>query len=151
MPDNPIPGIKGDIYIDKEAALRAMHGDRVAARITKLDRDGRAHGEIVEVVRHAHLSVVGEFRIRRRGNYVVPHDDRIRQWILIPEDAAIPPAYATVNRVGAKPVPVENIEDLKGFIVNAEIIDFGEEGDRPVAGSPRSWGSPTISASTSRF
>ena len=28
--------------------------------------------------------------MRRRGNYVVPHDERIRQWIEIPEGMAIP-------------------------------------------------------------
>jgi len=132
LPDEPVPGVKGDIYIGKEAALRAMHGDRVGIRIVRLERDGRAHGEIVEVLRRAHLSVVGEFRIRRRGNYLIPHDDRIRQWIHIPDDMALPPAGASVNRVGARPVEVKSIEDLEGLVVNAEIIDFGDDGDRPV-------------------
>ena len=62
-----------------------MHGDRVVVRITRIERDGRADGEIVEVLRRAHPTVVGEFRVRQRGNFVVPHDDRIRQWIEIPE------------------------------------------------------------------
>ena len=66
-PEEPVPGLKGDIYLGKEDAERAMHGDRVALRIKRLERDGRAHGEIVEVVKRAHASVVGEFRVRRRG------------------------------------------------------------------------------------
>ena len=53
-PDEPVPGVKGDIYLGKEDADRAMHGDRVAIRIKRLERDGRAHGEIVEVVKRAH-------------------------------------------------------------------------------------------------
>ena len=89
IPDVPIPGIKGglkgDIYIPKENAARAMHGDRVVVRIGRIEPDGRADGEIVRVLRRAHPSVVGEFRIRRNGNFVVPHDDRIRQWIEIPD------------------------------------------------------------------
>jgi len=130
MPDEPVPGVKGDIYIGKEDAERAMHGDRVAVRIKRLDHDGRAHGEIMEVLRRAHPAVVGEFRIRRRGNFVVPHDDRIRQWIEIPEGMEIPPA-PSADRVGTRAVQIRSVADLEGMIVNAEIVDFGEEGDRP--------------------
>ena len=79
-----------------------MHGDRVVVRIGRIERDGRAHGEILRVLRRAHPTVVGEFRIRRNGNFVVPHDDRIRQWIEIPDGMAIPPRSAAVHRVGAQ-------------------------------------------------
>jgi ribonuclease R len=130
-PEEPIEGLRGDIYIGKEAAQRAMHGDRVAVRIVRFEPDGRAHGDIVEVLRRAHPSVVGEFRVKRRGNYVVPHDDRIRQWIQIPEGMELPAARPEVHRVGAHSVAVETVEDLDGMIVNAEILDFGD-GERPV-------------------
>ena len=69
-----------------------MHGDRVVVRIARIERDGRADGEIVKVLRRAHQTVVGEFRVRKRGNFVVPHDERIRQWIEIPEGMEMPPA-----------------------------------------------------------
>jgi ribonuclease R len=132
IPDEPIEGLRGDIYIAKDAAQRAMHGDRVTVRILRIEPDGRAHGEIVEVLRRAHPSVVGEFRVRGRGNFVVPHDDRIRQWIQIPEGMELPTSQPEVHRVGANKVAVETVEDLDGMIVNAEILDFGEKGDRPV-------------------
>ena len=77
-----------------------MHGDRVVVRIGRIEPDGRAHGEIVRVLRRAHPSVVGEFRIRRTGNFVVPHDDRIRQWIEIPEDNPLPAASASLRSRG---------------------------------------------------
>jgi len=32
IPDEPLAGIKGDIYISKDAANKGMHGDRVAVR-----------------------------------------------------------------------------------------------------------------------
>jgi ribonuclease R len=136
-PDVPIPGLKGDIYIPKEGAGRAMHGDRVVARIGRIEADGRAHGEILRVLKRAHPTVVGEFRIRRNGNFVVPHDDRIRQWIEIPDDMGhsetiLPAAGETVHRVGARAIEVKTIQDLDGMIVTAEIVDFGGADDRPV-------------------
>jgi ribonuclease R len=131
-PDVPIPGLKGDIYIPKENAGRAMHGDRVVARIGRIEPDGRAHGEILRVLKRAHPSVVGEFRVRRNGNFVVPHDDRIRQWIEIPDGMALPVAGESVHRVGARAVDVKSIEDLDGMIVTAEIVDFGGADERPV-------------------
>jgi ribonuclease R len=131
-PDVPIPGLKGDIYIPKENAGRAMHGDRVVARIGRIEADGRAHGEILRVLKRAHPTVVGEFRIRRNGNFVVPHDDRIRQWIEIPDGMALPAAGESVHRVGARAVDVKSIEDLDGMIVTAEIVDFGGADERPV-------------------
>ncbi len=136
-PDVPIPGLKGDIYIPKEGAGRAMHGDRVVARIGRIEQDGRAHGEILRVLKRAHPSVVGEFRVRRNGNFVVPHDDRIRQWIEIPggetlNDMTLPAAGETVHRVGARAVEVKSIEDLDGMIVTAAIVDFGGADERPV-------------------
>lgn len=132
IPDVPVPGLRGDVYIPKESASRAMHGDRVVARIARIERDGKADGEIVRVLRRAHLSVVGEFRIRRTGLFVIPHDERIRQWIEVPADMALPARQVTVDRVGASAIVVTSIEDLDGMIVTAEIVDFGEDGERPV-------------------
>ncbi len=123
-----------------------MHGDRVSVRLKRIEPDGRAHGEIVEVLRRAHPSIVGEFRIRKKGSVVVPHDDRIRQWIRIPEGMELPAAQPFVDRVGAREVRVESVEDLEGMIVTAEILDFGEDGERPVGrvievlGHPESFG-----------
>jgi len=129
IPDKPLPGIEGDIYVAKEEAHKAMHGDRVSIRLKRGDR-GRVQGEIMNVVRRAHPSVVGEFRVRRRGNYVIPHEDRIRQWIEIPEGMEFPKKKQSANRVGARSVDVKSVEDLDGMIVNVEIVDYGD-GDRP--------------------
>jgi ribonuclease R len=132
IPEVPVPGLRGDVYIPKESASRAMHGDRVIAKISRIERDGKADGEIVRVLRRAHPTVVGEFHIRRQGKFVVPHDERLRQWIEIPENMALPARQVTVDRVGASAIKVGSIEELDGMIVTAEIMDFGEDGDRPV-------------------
>jgi ribonuclease R len=131
-PDQPIPGVRGDIYIPKEEAVRAMHGDRVEVRLARIDREGRAEAKIARVVRRAHPSVVGEFRLRRSGGFVAPHDNRIRQWIRIPEGMALPSADFTVHRVGASDLKVRDVKDLEGMIVTAEIVDFSEDDGRPV-------------------
>lgn len=132
IPGVPVPGLRGDIYVAKEDAARAMHGDQVVVRIGRIESDGRAHGEIIRVLHRAHPAVVGEFRIRRSGNVVVPHDERIRQWFEIPEGFALPPNVELADRVGARALKVASVEDLDGLIVTAEILDYGENDDRPV-------------------
>ena len=128
----PIEGIRGDIYIPRDSAQTAMHGDTVVVRIARIENDGRADGEIVKILRRAHMEVVGEFHVRKRGCYVIPHDERIRQWIQIPEGMEIPPVTESRDRVGATRVHVTGVEDLEGMIVNVEILEFPEEGEHAI-------------------
>ncbi|HLY19718.1 MAG TPA: VacB/RNase II family 3'-5' exoribonuclease [Bryobacteraceae bacterium] len=130
IPDRPVEGIKGDIYISADSARNAMHADRALVRIARIEADGRADGEIVKVLKRAHPTVVGEFRVGRRGNYVVPHDDRIRQWIDIPEGTEIPTGVRQIDRIGAQPITVPDPAGLDGLIVNVELLEFPEEGGR---------------------
>ena len=132
IPDHPIAGLRGDVYVPHESAGKAMHGDRVVVRIGRIESDGRADGEIQKVLKRAHLTVVGEFRVRAKGNFVVPQDDRIRQWIEIPDGLEIPPPAVNVDRVGVKPVEIHSLEDLNGLIVNVEVLEFPEDGERAV-------------------
>jgi len=130
--DQPIEGIRGDIFLPPDEAQKAMHGDRVLARIGRIERDGRADGEILRVLRRAHPHVVGEFRLKRMGSFVIPHDDRIRQWIEIPAGLEVPEAGAEHDRVGVKAIEIHGPEDLDGMIVNCEILEFPEDDDNAV-------------------
>src|SRR5215470_2737109 len=130
--ERPIEGVTGDIFIPPESAEKAMHGDRVLVRIARIEAGGRADGEIVKVLTRAHPTVVGEFRIGRRGFFVVPQDDRISQRIEIPEGMEIPPAGTSVDRIGVKPVEVHGAGDLDGMIVNVELLEFPEDGGHAV-------------------
>jgi ribonuclease R len=130
--ERPLEGLRGDVYIPRDSAQTAMHGDRVVVRISRIENDGRADGEIVKILRRAHQTVVGEFRVRPRKCYVVPHDERIHQWIEIPEGMELPPASASKDRVGVKPVEVHSTQDLDGMIVNVEILEFPEDGGHAV-------------------
>lgn len=130
--DHPIEGIAGDIFIPPESAERAMHGDRVVVRIARIEADGRADGEIVKILKRAHPAVVGEFRIGRRGQYVVPQDERIQQWIDIPEGLEFPPAGPSIDRIGVVAPDVRSVGELDGMVVNVELLEYPEKGANPV-------------------
>ena len=130
--DRPIEGIAGDIFIPPESAEKAMHGDRVVVRIARIEAGGRADGDIVKVLARAHPTVVGEFRIGRRGRYVVPRDERIRQWIDIPEGLEIPRDGPAIDRIGVAARAVASVEELDGMVVNVELLEYAERGASPV-------------------
>ena len=131
--DQPIEGLRGDVFIPRDATQNAMHGDRVVVRIARIEHDGRADGEVLRVLRRAHPSVVGEFAVKRNGNYVIPHDERIHQWIEIPAGMEIPAGEALArDRVGAAAVQIRGPEDLDGMIVTAELIDYPEDGEHAI-------------------
>ena len=129
IPDQPVEGIAGDLFLPPEAAAKAMHGDRVGARIVRLGRDGRAEGDIVRILERAHTTVVGKFRVKKRGNYVQPHDERIQNWIEIP---SLDSLQSLPNRVGAAEHKFESAEDLDGMIVEAQVIQFPADGNDAV-------------------
>ena len=140
--DRPMEGVAGDIFIPRESAKAAMHGDRVVVRIARIEADGRADGEIVKVLKRAYATVVGEFRIGRRGQYVVPHDDRIQQWIEIPEGMEIPPAGPVIDRIGVEAPQAASIAELNGMIVNVELLDYENQTGRviEILGRPDDFG-----------
>ena len=133
VPDRPIENMSGDVFLPPEEAQKAMHGDRAIVHIARRSADGRAEGAIVRILHRAHLTVVGEFRVRRRGNFVRPSDERIQQWIEIPEGMEFPARPNTVDRVGASVREVNTVEDLDGMIVNVEVLEF-PEGDEAGVG-----------------
>ncbi len=129
--------IRGDIFLPPPEAAKGMHGDRVLVHITRLGTEGRAEGEIVRILRRAHVTVVGEFRVRKRGNFVAPSDDRLREWIRIPEGLEKPGRNLAVDRVGADLLPdraqkIESAEDMDGMIVNVELLEFPQDGEGAV-------------------
>ena len=130
--ERPIEGISGDVFIPPESAEKAMHGDRVVVRISRIESGGRADGEIVKVLKRAHPTVVGEFRIGRRGQYVVPQDERIHHWIEIPDGMEFPPETPSMDRIGVVAPKVSGVEELVGMVVNVELLEYPEKGSSPV-------------------
>jgi ribonuclease R len=132
--DAPPPGVRGDVFIPPERHGIAMHGDRVLARIVRVAPDQRAEGEVLKVLHRAHPTVVGEFRVGRRGCFVIPHEARIQQSIVIPEGMELPHSGANPDRVGVAERTFQDPEDLEGMIVNVEIVDYPETADDHAVG-----------------
>ncbi len=117
-----------------DSARRAMHGDRVTVRLTRLNRQGRAEGEIIRILERANQTVVGVFRARGRGNFVEPHEARLTSWIEIPAGLERPARDLSADRIGAGRGKAHSPAELDGLIVNVEILEYpGDEGGRPVA------------------
>ncbi len=72
-----------DILIKRGRTRGAMDGDRVAARVERIGRDGRREGNIVDITERAHKTLVGRFVTDRRRGWVEPQDKRIGHIILI--------------------------------------------------------------------
>ena len=132
IPDKAIANVQGDVFLPPGECAKLMHGDRALVHITRVANQGRAEGEIVRVLKRAHITVVGEFRIKRKGNFVIPSDERVQQWIEIPDGMELPQIASSPDRVGAQPRQVNSVEDLNGMIVNAEVLEFPEGGDNGV-------------------
>ena len=128
--DRPLAWIDGDVFLTPNAAAKAMHGDRVLVRIT-LTGGRRAEGEILKILRRANPTIVGEFRLGRAGNFVVPREERIRQRIEIPEGMEFPQGRPSQDRIGAAGGNApQTLADLDGMIVNVELTEFPERGER---------------------
>lgn len=84
-----------DIYVDRKQLKGAMNGDLVIVRVDKRNPDFRRVrdrkyivGEVSQVLRRAHRTVVGRFHLQPEP-YVVPFDVRLDTDIVIAEDATM--------------------------------------------------------------
>lgn len=81
----PDQGDKDMLLSAKEMRL-VMHGDRVLAYQSGLDRRGRIEAKIHEVIEHANASVVGRFFSEHGIFFVAPDSKRLTQDISIPAE-----------------------------------------------------------------
>ena len=125
IPDRPIAGIDGDLYIPRNSTADAMHGDRVMARLVKMTSDGRAEGKVQRILSRAHDYIVGEFRYSARGSHVMPHDERVQQQIIIPKGDELPRASSAGERLGnVRAIEVRSPEELDGLMVHVAMTQF---------------------------
>jgi ribonuclease R len=92
-----------DVFVSPKEMLKAMHGDRVSARVVGTDRRGRPEAVILEVVEHANRKLVGRLVNERGILVVVPEDQRIKHDVIV----------APADTMGAD----------SGQVVSIEIID----------------------------
>ena len=123
VPESPIPGVAGDLFIRRDAMGDAMHGDTVLARVARREADGRADGRIVRVVRRANPSVVGLFRYGPRENVVLPYEPRIPE-VVIPPGEELPQELANKLQLSRPTKPRERLPQLDGAVVNVEVLRY---------------------------
>ncbi|HEU4812951.1 MAG TPA: ribonuclease R [Xanthomonadaceae bacterium] len=82
----PDTGAGDDLFLPPYEMRKVMHGDRVLASVTGMDRRGRREGAIVEVLERRLTRLIGRYTIEAGIGYVVPDDRRIQRNILVPPD-----------------------------------------------------------------
>ncbi|MFT4198654.1 MAG: ribonuclease R, partial [Pseudoxanthomonas sp.] len=75
-----------DLFLPPLEMRKVMHGDRVLASVTGVDRRGRREGAIVEVLERRATRVIGRFALEAGISYLVPDDKRIQRNIQVPPD-----------------------------------------------------------------
>jgi ribonuclease R len=140
VPDHPVAGTDLDIFIPPDGMSSAMHGDRVEVRVTRAKRDGRLEGRISRVAERANKTLVGEFHLGARYNYVAPFDQRLAREIVVPAGREWPRAEEKLagrnrqfggesegRRPGAR--AERTARELEGMVVDVELTDFPRPGE----------------------
>ncbi len=73
-----------DLFLPPAELRKAMHGDRVLASVTGVDRRGRREGAIVEVLERGLTRITGRYSERDGVGFVVPDDRRVLRNVMIP-------------------------------------------------------------------
>jgi ribonuclease R len=96
-----------DLFLGPHEMTKVLHGDRVAARESGLDRRGRPEGKIVEILTRANLRVVGRLHNEHGVLLVIAENKRISQDFLIPpgESMTAKPGNVVVAEIIAQPAP----------------------------------------------
>jgi ribonuclease R len=132
VPDRPVDGVSGDIFIAGANLNQAMHGDRVVARVERT-REDRAEGRILRILERASSSLVGRFELdESRMGYLVPFDRRLITDVMIPADQQLDakPGDMVIIEITRYPTParsalgrvLEVLGDIEEPGVDTEII-----------------------------
>jgi len=77
-----------DLFLGAKEMREVLHGDRVVARISGMDRRGRPEGKVVEVLERAQQRLVGRLHREHGILFVTAEDRRISHEFLVPPDGA---------------------------------------------------------------
>ena len=112
VPDDERERERGDLFVGESKMGRALHGDKVIARVTGSDHRGR-EGRVEAVLHQANSTVVGRFIRLAKESFVSPVDEKFLHEISV--------------------APGDTLDAGDGDIVNVEITR------QPIAGRPP-WG-----------
>ncbi|SCZ03766.1 ribonuclease R [Alkaliphilus peptidifermentans] len=116
-----------DVFIPANSMNGAMHNDRVIARINSINSNTKkSEGEIIRILEHANLEIVGTYEDSRNFGFVVPDDPRINVDIYIPkkESKKVNSGYKVVCQITRWPEARRNPEG-----VIAEVLGHSEDSE----------------------
>lgn len=77
-----------DVFVPGADLNTAMHGDRVVARVTPAQEEGRSReGEIIRILERANEKIVGTFESSKTFGFVTPDNTKLSQDIFVPKKA----------------------------------------------------------------
>ncbi|MCR6685281.1 ribonuclease R [Pseudoxanthomonas sp.] len=83
----PDAGGGDDLFLPPFEMRKVMHGDRVLANVTGIDRSGRREGSVARVLERGVTRLIGNFGTEAGISFVVPDDKRLQRNIQVPPDA----------------------------------------------------------------
>ena len=148
-PGSSATGVGDDLFLPPFEMRKAMHGDRVLASVTGVDRRGRREGAIVEVLERRLTRLIGRFTLEVGHQLTsVPDDRRIQRNVQIPPDARLDAKHGQLvvcrDRAGARCAPPADRPRARGA---------GRQADRLAGGrgrDPRPRDSARIPAGSAR-
>ncbi|HYM59756.1 MAG TPA: ribonuclease R [Thermoanaerobaculia bacterium] len=118
-----------DIYIDRRSMKGAMNGDLVVVRVErkkprfkKVRGRDLIGGEVTQVLRRAHKTVVGRFHSESAEPFAIPFDTRIDHDILIGEGATMGARHGEMVNVELDRYPDRSSVLARGRVV--EVLGF---------------------------
>jgi len=120
-PDRKPAGFQGDVFIPARFVGDAMQGDTVLVSVEKVKEDGRAEGRILKVLERRNITIVGQFKHGEFENYVIPHDSKIPQEIIIRDGDDLDALHDAIVNVEVTQFP-HGARRLRGRIV--EVLGF---------------------------
>ena len=124
IPDRPLEGIAGDIFIPADAASSGMHGDRAVVRIARIEAADAPM---------ARLSRFSSARTRQWSANSAPGAAGFSSFHTTSASGSgsrFPKSWpsrapaAPIDRIGLKPVEIADPEKLDGMIVNVELLEY---------------------------
>ena len=131
-----------DLFLSAREMYQVFDGDEVLVSMAGVDRRGRAEGQVVEVLTRAHTKVVGRYMEESGIGFLLPHNTRIRNHILIPPKAKGGARHGQLVSVALTDYPSANL-GAKGEVeeVLGDHLDPGLEIDVAIRahGIPWEW------------
>ncbi|HET8573997.1 MAG TPA: ribonuclease R [Edaphocola sp.] len=82
-----VEGLDDDIIVYPENMHVAMDGDRVKVVVSKMSKNGRLEGEVVEVITHARTEFIGRLDVSPKFAFLIPDKENIKTDIFVPLNA----------------------------------------------------------------